>query len=547
MKTQRRMVCLGVLVVAACSPEPIGGPPADETLRPSFEITGTCGTGATISGFNRNWQCGDKIRLNPSGATSSELAELSAATGTWNGAVLGAYNLPMFVSTGNNKTIQVTFSGSGDYYCGQASTTGLTLSIARFGTSSGCTHPGRLSTGTLQDLFVHELAHSIGFQSNPWHKPSSTNVTGHCAVALYDAGRPLNPAPCQHEIEVIHAVYGLRAAPNMSKHVTTGLSGLANVTIETNSSTVLTVSSLRFARANGSMCGQPNTTSCTGSATPANATLTWSSNSSVITLSGSGASRTATSGSTTGQATVTVGATTSLYEKAASFGNAGTGTKPVVTVYVEPPAGRPTLLSASNITSTSATVSWTNGDTSAGTTTIVQYRITGQSPWITAHSGLAAGVSSYNLTGLRCATSYDVNVYHQKNGINSAWMTLTLFTTSACQPSPTLNPPTNVRVSGCTPSTSGGKPYATYTLSWTAAANPSSTIWQIGSKGTNSPSTADIIRTGPITTTSGTAGPYLTTNGTARYFWVRYVNGSQARAWMAALGRPVGTGDGCAL
>jgi hypothetical protein len=211
-----------------------------------------------------------------------------------------------------------------------------------------------------------------------------------------------------------------------------------------------------------------------------------------------------------------------------------------------PPAGPPTNLAASNITATSATISWTNGDASA--TTVVQYRLTGSTTWITANGGAAlpAGQSSYALTGLHCATSYDVNVFHQKNGLNSSWLTLTLFTTAACQISTAINPPSSFRVTGCTPSTQAGKQYATYTVTWVAGANPSTSLYHIGEKTTNSPATASVIRRGPIATVSANVGPYLVTStASPRYFWVRHVNGESASGWVALLGNPIQVKGGC--
>ena len=68
-----------------------------------------------------------------------------------------------------------------------------------------------------------------------------------------------------------------------------------------------------------------------------------------------------------------------------------------------------------SITPTSALVASTNGDASAGTTTVVQRRMTGQSAWgNAAGSPVAAGVSSLTVGGLTCGTSYDVNIFHMK-------------------------------------------------------------------------------------------------------------------------------------
>ena len=175
--------------------------------------------------------------------------------------------------------------------------------------------------------------------------------------------------------------------------------------------------------------------------------------------------------------------------------------------------------------------------------------MTRQSAWINAPGSPAgAGVSSLTIGGLNCATSYDVNVYHVKSGISSAALTLTLFTTAACQVSGTVLPPSGFNETLCSASTSGGKNYATYTLSWTAGANPSSTIYQIGEALTNNSANAAVIRTGGITKTSDDVGPYLVTStASPRYFWVRHVNGGQGSAWVALTGNPIQIKSGCLL
>jgi hypothetical protein len=542
-----------VFTMLSCSPDRNTGPTVPSDSRPSLSITASCSNSATaVGGFIKNWTCGSVVRLaTPAGMTSTEVSALSSAASRWNSGVLNGYGLPRFDMSSGNQTITVSISGTGDYYCGQVPDK-YHLNIARSDLGNitpGCV-PGRLTLGTVDDLLLHELSHAIGFQSIAWHKPGPAEYTGHCAAALA-GGRPLNAGLCQHEIEAIYASYGLRStAPDLSKHVMTGLAGLGSLTLNVGATGTLTVTGLRFNRVNGSFCGQPDTTVCeAATASPTEATLSWSSsNTSVASLSGSGASRTVT-GNSGGSATVSVGATAAAYEKAAAFGDPGTGTTAAVTVVVVPPAGPPTSLSASNITATSALVSWTNGDASAGTTTVVQYRMTGQSAWINASGSPApAGQSSLTLSGLHCATSYDVNVYHVKSGVSSAWLTLTLFTTAACQVSGAIVAPSGFSQSSCTASTTGGKNYATYTLGWTAGSNPGGSIYQIGTALTNSSGSAAVIRTGGIIRTSDDVGPYLVTStASPRYFWVRHVNGAEASAWVALAGNPIQIKDGCLL
>ena len=109
----------------------------------------------------------------------------------------------------------------------------------------------------------------------------------------------------------------------------TGLAGLGPISVNLGATGTLSVTALRFNRVNGSFCGQDDTTVCEGggSASPTQATLSWStSDGSIASLSGSGASRTVT-GNSGGTATVTVGATTTIYEKAARLATPA-GTRP---------------------------------------------------------------------------------------------------------------------------------------------------------------------------------------------------------------------------
>ena len=288
--------------------------------------------------------------------TSAEVSALSSAVSRWNGGVLSGFGLPSFTMSTGTQTITVSISGSGDYYCGQVPDK-THLNISRYPSGNGCSHPGRLSTNTLSNLFLHELSHSIGFQDGAWHKPSSTQYTGHCATALYTAGRPLNAALCQHEIEAIYASYGLRSsAPNLSKHVMTGLAGLGPISVNLGATGTLSVTALRFNRVNGSFCGQGDTTVCEGGGARARRRRRSRGRRATARsppLSGSGASRTVT-GNSGGTPTVTIGATTTVYEKTAAF-HAGPGTAATVRRR-HAAAGPPTTLSASRVAPTPALV-----------------------------------------------------------------------------------------------------------------------------------------------------------------------------------------------
>jgi mannan endo-1,4-beta-mannosidase len=222
----------------------------------------------------------------------------------------------------------------------------------------------------------------------------------------------------------------------------------------------------------------------------------------------------------------------SVYEKAVPFG--GDITFTVTATPTAPPP--PTSLSASAITATSATISWVNGATDAGTTTTLQYRTSGVSAWTTASSTIAAGVTSFNIPNLASLTTYDVRAWHVRSGLSSTMTTRTgLFTT--------LDPNaiTNFRVTGCQQEVVGAKTYNYFTLSWTSASSGGS--FQIGVNTTSSSSGAAVILTVPGTARSGQVGGYLAGPTTVhRWFWIRYGSGP----WIALADNPLAT-NVCAL
>jgi hypothetical protein len=341
---------------------------------------------------------------------------------------------------------------------------------------------------------------------------------------------------CQHEVESLRRYYGSGPAAlvSTSKHIMTGLGGKPfSLALKIGETRTVTVSSFLFNRAHPSF----------GESAAPSGTMSWTEASAAFHLNGTGTFSRTVVPDAVGTGVLRVRPTSTTYELAGTLND-----EVSVTVNPgDPPAAGPSLTSATNITATAATVNWTNGDTSAGTTTYVQYRLTGTSPWTTANGGvgLAAGVSSYRLTGLHCATSYDVNIFHRKNGVDSPWSTLTLFTTAACTVSSTINPPSNFHEITCKPSTSGGKSYAAWTVGWTAGSNPSTSIFHVVESFSNSPGSA-IIRRGPITTTATNVGPYLVqSTSSSRYFWVRHANGAQASSWVALLGNPIEISRGC--
>ena len=86
------------------------------------------------------------------------------------------------------------------------------------------------------------------------------------------------------------------------------------------------------------------------------------------------------------------------------------------------PAGPPTTASTTNIGSTVATANWVNGEAGPGTKTQVEYRQQGAGNWIVATQSVAAGQTSYQITGLQPATAYEWRARHTRNGQGSTYL-----------------------------------------------------------------------------------------------------------------------------
>jgi hypothetical protein len=107
----------------------------------------------------------------------------------------------------------------------------------------------------------------------------------------------------------------------------------------------------------------------------------------------------------------------------------------------------PTDVGATNVSYTTARVTWDNGTTASGTTTTVEVNSGGG--WTTAASGISAGVDYVDISGLTPGTTYDVRVRHSLGGNHSSWAETTsgLFATSA------VTAPTGLSVGNPTAST----------------------------------------------------------------------------------------------
>lgn len=131
---------------------------------------------------------------------------------------------------------------------------------------------------------------------------------------------------------------------------------------------------------------------------------------------------------------------------------------PTVASVTNPP-GQATGLSGSGTTATTITVSW-QAPTTGGVISsyIVQYRLTGATSW--SSSAPVVNATSYQITGLSAATSYDIAVEAQNaTGPGAASAILTVATASGAPPSL----PPQVNGVTATPTTS-----STMQVSWSA-------------------------------------------------------------------------------
>lgn len=117
-----------------------------------------------------------------------------------------------------------------------------------------------------------------------------------------------------------------------------------------------------------------------------------------------------------------------------------------------PPAcAAPSVLSTSNITTSSATLNWSAA--SGATSYDVEYKESSSATWIPAVTGTTN--LSFNLSGLSENTSYDWHVRSNCGGPTSSYTQTNFTTLSSC------NAPTNLNASSITTSSA--------TVSWTAA------------------------------------------------------------------------------
>lgn len=150
---------------------------------------------------------------------------------------------------------------------------------------------------------------------------------------------------------------------------------------------------------------------------------------------------------------------TSSYSTIATFSTLGGGAS----------CGTPGSLSATNVTTNSATLNW--AAVAGATSYNVQYRLFGTATWTT----MTSAANSYNATGLSPASTYEYQVQANCNGTLSAYSAIASFTTN--NPAPSCGTPGGLNTTNITSNSA--------TLNWSAVAGATSYNVQYRPAGTS--------------------------------------------------------------
>jgi hypothetical protein len=526
-----RLVVLSAVLLGACvSNETVA--PEDEVTVPSLSLTG--GGSGECRTFSPSlppdvspvWPCAAEIQVVTTG--SGNVGALQGATALWNASFPAALRMPRFVDTPETRRISIEGAGPTiSPVTGQwKGTRGGIVSIS-LASASGS------GSGVPRAITLHELVNIMAL-GETWDGAGryTPGVSRHCiSTATGPGGTYIDTGLCRHLVELFLFLYGARTTqPDWDKHIVTSLGVPASITLTVGTNGSVSVPLLSFAGAHPDFCGPSD--DC-DKPTPAS-TITWRSTASQIvsvTPSGNGAILVPQQA---GSATVYAVMSSPIYELSSQLRD--------ISVTVIGPPNPPSNVAANSVTHNSATVTWTSGDPQAST--VVEYQRSGQTTWTSVTA--AVGATSRPLTSLTPSSTYSVRVYHQKSGLNSSVVLKpNLFQTAA--PPPPLPPITAFSVTDCAGTTSGGKQYNNFTVTWTSNTPPSSLAsYEIRESSTNSTSTGSVIRSGRATVFSETVGPYLASSTPRpRYFWVRYTLGTGATAWFALTGNPLNTAGAC--
>lgn len=293
--TRRSYCCLlSIVLLGGCE---TGSEPVMPIERPSFTV-GSCTIDPnrqSLSEFARRWGCNAVVRVN----TTSEGGSLTTpmtnavitAVASWNSVFnqpdmpvltrIGPLNQPLF-------TVNYNLTSGGTYYCGKWETGIKTITIRSTPSPTVCPLGGGFNIVTdLTGLVKHEMSHAVGFLQHL--NEISGPPTATCLASVPEGF--FNESLCQHEIQAVWYMYGIRNTDPDLWHPMQNPS----VSLSPSSATILTGASQTF---NASVYVD-------GSVTP---TLTWLGPLPAIAsyTSTSDASATVQAGQSEGQTQVTV-------------------------------------------------------------------------------------------------------------------------------------------------------------------------------------------------------------------------------------------------
>ena len=526
----RRIAAAAALCLAACGTEPSAPPQTLPAPEPALAVVpGPVTTCQSIrplgTWLTPNYPCGAKVLVT---STNTQLSgAIPGAIGIWEQVVFGQNGFPDFITSGTfNFKVTVVFdpaTPTGTWFCGTTAPNGTTtITVHRGASQTTCkgNFTNAVQASGLSQLLAHELIHAIGYK----HLSDAGQrrpILDHCVASL-PPNHNLNGGNCQAEIELARFMYGTRATdPDITKHFATGFEVSGTPSALAGGSSTLTVTSVSFLRAAPSLV-QPAASALT---------YAWSSDNTAFARPSTETDNSnAIQGVAAGSTTVRIRLTGNTYEQA----DPTSGSAIPFTVIAPPPP--PTGLASSGGTASAATITWVNGATT-NTTTTLQYRKNGVTTWTNASSSIAGGATSFLLGGLAPLTTYDVRIWHVRDGLSSPITTRTsLFTTTAF---PAISA---FRVTNCVSRQEGLKTYNYFTMSWTSAPNQIGANFQIGLSATSSVSQASVILTvSPLirsTEVGGyTAGPLLS----QRWFWVRHISAGVTSPWVALAENPLAT------
>lgn len=242
-----------LILLSACGDVTSEQSSVPKPLGPSFVLAGehSCGTGSVPAGQARHWSCGDTIFYKNDTSMPSGSGLPAEA---WNSALAPAVTgLPRLVATsGSFPDLLITSSSP----TGNPALTDWRGAVGfSGGKPSGINFANQqtVNGGTLAAVAHNEMMLVFGLNDN-FDADGVSGVSDHCAFAIPPSGF----GPCQHDIELVKWIYGIRGdQPSLSKHIVTQLRNLpTQLTLEVGDSVDVSLSStsLRFDRANPDWC-----------------------------------------------------------------------------------------------------------------------------------------------------------------------------------------------------------------------------------------------------------------------------------------------------